>query len=42
MIAEPATSTATLTEQAQQLADQVTPPDIPEQVPGEQLDQGGG
>ena len=42
MVSEPMTSTATLTQQAQQLATQVTPPDIPAQVPGEPLDQGGG
>ena len=42
MVSEPMTSTATLTEQAQQLATQVTPPNIPDQVPGEDLDEGGG
>jgi hypothetical protein len=42
MVSEPASSTATLTQQAQQLATQVEPPDLPEQVPGEELDQGGG
>jgi hypothetical protein len=42
MLAEPMTSTADFTEQAQQLATQVNPPDLPAQVPGEDLDEGGG